>query len=130
MKKETIVRRTWIWANFILISLLGLALTGTAQDEIWERRKDIPTPYTEEKVWGGIGWMGDAMVEGRFYLIGGWDGNSSRFFAVYHTQTDTWIIKEKLPELIFSKPVFSVAACAVNGEIYVIGGAEKGYEID
>ena len=62
MKKETTVGRTWLWAGLILTSLLGLSLTGAAQDSVWTRKTDMPYPTYH---------MGTVIIDGKFYLMTG-----------------------------------------------------------
>ena len=113
MKKETIDGRTRLLASWSLILLLGLSIIGAAQDSTWERKTDMPAENSH---------MGTALVDTKFYLIAGHAGGANRFFKVYDTQRDTWIMKADLPVSIFPEPISSPAACEIDGKIYVMGG--------
>jgi len=117
MKKETIVGRTRLLASWSLILLLGLSIIGAAQDSIWERKTDMPAKNSH---------MGTALVDTKFYLIAGHAGGANRFFKVYDTQRDTWIMKADLPVSIFPEPISSLGACEIDGKIYVMGGGGNG----
>ena len=117
MKKETIVGRTRLLASWSLILLLGLSIIGAAQDSTWERKTDMPAENSH---------MGTALVDTKFYLIAGHAGSSNRFFKVYDTQRDTWIMKADLPVSIFPEPISSPVACEIDGKIYVMGGGGNG----
>ena len=117
MKKETIVGRTRLLASWSLILLLGLSIIGAAQDSTWERKTDMPAENSH---------MGTALVDTKFYLIAGHAGGANRFFKVYDTQRDTWIMKADLPVSIFPEPISSPAACEIDGKIYVMGGGPSG----
>ena len=117
MKKETIVGRTRLLASWSLILLLGLSIIGAAQDSTWERKTDMPAKNSH---------MGTALVDTKFYLIAGHAGGANRFFKVYDTQRDTWIMKADLPVSIFPEPISSPAACEIDGKIYVMGGGPSG----
>jgi len=114
MKKGTTVRRTWLWVSLILTSLLGLLLTGAAQDSVWTRKTDMPYPTYH---------MGTTVIDGKFYLMTGWlGGGASRYFHVYDTQTDTWSRKADIPSSVLPIPISGATACAVDGKIYLMGG--------
>ena len=117
MKKEKIVGRTRLLASWSLILLLGLSIIGAAQDSIWERKTDMPAKNSH---------MGTALVDTKFYLIAGHAGGANRFFKVYDTQRDTWIMKADLPISIFPEPISSLGACEIDGKIYVMGGGGNG----
>ena len=117
MKKEKIVGRTRLLASWSLILLLGLSIIGAAQDSIWERKTDMPAKNSH---------MGTALVDTKFYLIAGHAGGANRFFKVYDTQRDTWIMKADLPVSIFPEPISSLGACEIDGKIYVMGGGGNG----
>ena len=117
MKKETIVGRTRLLASWSLILLLGLSIIGAAQDSTWERKTDMPAENSH---------MGTALVDTKFYLIAGHAGGANRFFKVYDTQRDTWIMKADLPVSIFPEGISSLAACEIDGKIYVMGGGGNG----
>ena len=117
MKKEKIVGRTRLLASWSLILLLGLSIIGAAQDSIWERKTDMPAKNSH---------MGTALVDTKFYLIAGHAGGANRFFKVYDTQRDTWIMKADLPISIFPEPISSLGACEIDGKIYVMGGGGDG----
>ncbi|MDP6597310.1 MAG: kelch repeat-containing protein, partial [Candidatus Poribacteria bacterium] len=114
MKKGTTVGRTWLWVSLILTSLLGLLLTGAAQDSVWTRKTDMPYPTYH---------MGTTVIDGKFYLMTGWlGGGASRYFQVYDTQTDTWSRKADIPSSVLPIPISGATACEVDGKIYLMGG--------
>ena len=119
MRKESADRINRVWNNFILLSLLGLSLTGLAQDKIWMRKSDMPISAS------GIG---TGVIDGKIYVISGWHfaawptGSPVRAFRVYDTQTDTWTVKPDLPSSIFAEPVYYSSVCVIKNEVYVLGG--------
>jgi len=119
MKKGTTVGRTWLWASLILTSLLGLSLTGLAQDSTWMRKSDMPISAS------GIG---TGIIDGKIYVISGWHtpGAPIRAFQVYDTQADTWTVKPDLPSSIFAEPVYYSSVCVIKNEVYVLGGFQDG----
>ena len=114
MRKESADRINRVWNNFILLSLLGLSLTGLAQDKIWIRKSDMPISAS------GIG---TGVIDGKIYVISGWHNQVPiRAFQVYDTQTDTWTVKPDLPSSIFAEPVYYSSVCTIKNEVYVLGG--------
>ena len=76
MRKDSIVINS-ILTGLVIILLFSLVLNGKAENEIWVRKTDMPVPESH---------MGTALVNGKFYLIGGWlGGEPSRFFKIYDT---------------------------------------------
>ena len=61
MRKESADRINRVWNNFTLLSLLGLSLTGLAQDKIWIRKSDMPISAS------GIG---TGVIDGKIYVQG------------------------------------------------------------
>ena len=84
--------------------------------ETWTRKADMPTAR---------GWISpsSAVVDGKIYVIGGWDGRrSTSIVEEYDPATDTWTRKADMPT-----GRDSTATVALDGKIYVIGGAVGGY---
>jgi len=79
--------------------------------DMWTTKADMPTAR---------GWASpsSAVVDGKIYVIGGWDG-SKMILTVeeYDPVTDTWSRKVDMPTRRED-----IAACTVNGKIYAIGG--------
>ena len=83
----------------------------------WKRVSDMPTPRSN---------AGAAVVDGKIYVIGGLAATDRRMEStkilkvveVYDPQTDTWESKQDM-----SQPRLSFGIGAVNGKIYVMGGA-------
>jgi hypothetical protein len=85
--------------------------------DTWTRKADMPTAR---------GWISpsSAVVDGKIYVIGGWDGIGSTPTSIveeYDPATDIWTRKADMPT-----GRDSTATVAVDGKIYVIGGAVGG----
>ena len=59
-----------------------------------------------------------AAIDGKIYIIGGFDENGSSTTTVetYDPMTDKWTISTPLP-----KPLDHTAAASFNGKLYVVG---------
>jgi len=83
--------------------------------ETWTRKADMPTAR---------GWMSpsSAVVDGKIYVIGGWNGRTISTVEVYDPATDTWTRKA---DMLTGRDC--TAMVALDGKIYAIGGAVGGY---
>ena len=86
--------------------------------DTWETKESMPTPRSDLRA---------NVVNGKIYLIGGYDPNvhfepgASTHNEVYDPATDSWFTKEPLPAAV------SLYASAVfEDKIYVIGGYADG----
>ncbi|MFC1712816.1 sigma-70 family RNA polymerase sigma factor [Candidatus Poribacteria bacterium] len=87
---------------------------------IWTKKADIPTSRSG---------LDTAVVNGKIYAIGGitgpWHfedgGIALSSVEEYDPTTDTWARKADMPV-----ETYGLAASALNGKIYVVGGASKG----
>jgi N-acetylneuraminic acid mutarotase len=86
--------------------------------DVWETKTQMPTPRAD---------MCASVVDGEIYLIGGknyW-ADSTIYHEldvneVYDPVNDTWTTVSAIPV-----PTFGYASAAVNGKIYVMGGARQ-----
>lgn len=76
----------------------------------WQERS--PMPAGSERGASGV-----AVIDGRIYVAGGLGGGARAAFSSYDPASDTW---ETLPDL--PKPLDHLAAGAVDGIFYVLGG--------
>jgi N-acetylneuraminic acid mutarotase len=78
--------------------------------DTWTIKADMPT--------GRRDFVGSsAVVDGKIYVIGGWDGSTISTVEEYDPATDTWRRKGDMPTRRCS-----LATVAVDGKIYAIGG--------
>jgi N-acetylneuraminic acid mutarotase len=79
--------------------------------DTWTRKADMPTAR---------GWIqpSSPVVDGKIYVIGGWDGSKSiSTVEEYDPVTDTWTRKSDMPTRRCT-----MATVALDGKIYAIGG--------
>ena len=96
---------------YLLIFIFSiLPSMSLAEENTWTRKADMPTPR-----WG----LSTSVVNGKIYVIGGWDGVDKYLSTVeeYDPATDTWTRKADMPT---ARTWFSTNV--VNGKIYAIGG--------
>jgi N-acetylneuraminic acid mutarotase len=100
-------------------SVLSVVEEYDPATDTWTRKADMPTAR---------GWISpsSAVVDGKIYIIGGWDGRrttgSSPIVEEYDPAADTWTRKANMPT-----GRDSTATVALDGKIYAIGGAVGGY---
>ena len=85
--------------------------------DTWTKKADIPTSRSD---------FDTAAVNGKIYAIGGvtgsyFEGTTLSSVEEYDPATDTWTRKADMPV-----ETRSLAASALNGKIYVVGGASEG----
>ena len=83
--------------------------------DTWTTKADMPTPRAL---------LTCCAINGKIYAVGGGFGpvRDLTFLGtveVYDPATDTWTTKSPMPT-----PRYAYAACAVNGNIYAMGGAD------
>ncbi|RME65397.1 MAG: hypothetical protein D6790_01890, partial [Caldilineae bacterium] len=84
----------------------------------WSTGAAMPQPRAGA---AGVGW------DGKLYVFGGSDGEESHDTVwVYDLATDTWSQRGPMP----GGPRWGGGAVAVDGRIYIIGGAETGDRVD
>lgn len=77
----------------------------------WTTGAPMPTPRGTRNL---------AVVNGKIYAIGGWNGVSSlATVEEYNPSTDSWVSKQSLPS---PQGVMASGSIVVNGKIYAIGG--------
>ena len=93
----------------VLVSLLAvIPAAGASDDDCWVELKSMPTARWE---------LGVAVVDGKIYAIGGYNGSYVGTNEVYDTETDTWTTKTPMPT-----PRSAFAIAVYQNKIYVIGG--------
>jgi N-acetylneuraminic acid mutarotase len=86
--------------------------------DTWETKESMPTPRSDLRA---------NVVNGKIYLIGGYDPNvhfepgASTHNEVYDPATDSWSTKKPLPA-----PTSNYASAVFGDKIYVIGGFIEG----
>src|SRR6201984_2918031 len=101
------------WRTIItaLLASLVFATAALAQMPINPWKKAAPFPEPDEELYG-------AAVNGKMYVIGGWDDGKARGANYeYDPATDKWTKKQSRP-----RPAHHAALTAANGKIYVLGG--------
>jgi len=103
-----------VLAGLIVITLLGVSVIGTAQEDTWTRKADMPTAraisstsWVNEKIYA----IGGAMLVGGLQV-------PLAIVEEYNPTTDTWRKKADMPTARFW-----LSTSVVNGKIYAIGGA-------
>jgi len=102
-----------IKATITLLLTLSLLLTVAvhcvlAAEDFWATKASMPTAR--------IG-LGAAVVDGKIYAIGGYNGNYLSTNEMYDPDTDTWATKTPMPT-----PRSNFGTAVVENKIYVIGG--------
>jgi N-acetylneuraminic acid mutarotase/Flp pilus assembly protein TadD len=101
------------WRTIItaLLASLVFATAALAQMPINPWKKAAPFPEPDEELYG-------AAVNGKMYVIGGWDDGKARGANYeYDPATDKWTKKQSMP-----RPAHHAALATANGKIYVLGG--------
>jgi RNA polymerase sigma factor (sigma-70 family) len=80
--------------------------------DTWTTKADMPTPRLS---------LATAVVDGRIYVIGGWNNAELSSVEVYDPATDTWTKEADMPT---ARKWLSTSA--VDGKIYAIGGTTIG----
>jgi len=92
----------------------GIVEEYDPSSDTWEGKSPMPTPR-----WG----LASAVIAGQIYAVGGSRAcphiivNPSSGLEVYDPSTDTWSAKTPMPT-----PRWDLAAAAVGGKVYAIGG--------
>jgi N-acetylneuraminic acid mutarotase len=97
-------------------SVLSVVEEYDPATDTWTRKADMPTAR---------GWISpsSAVVDGKIYVIGGWNGRRTiSTVEVYDPTTDTWTRKANM---LTGRD--STATVVLDGKIYAIGGAVGGY---
>jgi hypothetical protein len=101
-------------AVIILLLVLSFSLSTIVvpsvlcAEDSWETMADMPTAREGSGV---------AVVDGKIYAIGGWNGGFLSTNEMYDPETDTWTTKQPMPT---ARCYFAIAV--YMNKIYVIGG--------
>jgi len=90
-----------------ILSTISLPLVNATEDS-WETMEPMPTARSG---------FGVAVVGGKIYAIGGFNGTALSTNEMYDPEMDTWTTKESMPTTRYG---FGIAV--VDGKIYVIAG--------
>jgi N-acetylneuraminic acid mutarotase len=88
-------------------SILSIPLVMAAEDS-WETLEPMPTARCS---------FGVAVVDGKIYAIGGWNGSYLNTNEMYDPATDTWTTKRSMPTARSGH-----AIAVYQNKIYIIGG--------
>jgi len=95
-------------------------INSTVMADSWEKKADMPMPRYRHK---------SVEVNGKIYVIGGYNIGVTKRVQAYDPATDTWIDKASMPVEMSN---FSI--CAIDEKIYVIKGSTNAicdlYEYD
>jgi len=96
----------------------GYVYTGRTvySNELWVTKTQMPTPRS---------YFAAAAVNGKIYVIGGYDFNTYGRLATveeYDPATNTWALT---PKASMQAPRSGLAAAVVNNKIYAIGGRDE-----
>jgi len=90
---------------------LAFVTSALAQMPTSPWKKGAPFPEPDEELYG-------VAVNGKLYVIGGWDnGNARGANYEYNPTTDRWTKKSPMP-----RPAHHAALASANGKVYVLGG--------
>jgi N-acetylneuraminic acid mutarotase len=92
------------------IVAINSVLATTIDEDSWTTKTAMPTARSG---------LGVAVVNGKIYAIGGYNGSYLGTNEEYDPATDTWTTKAPMPT-----PRSSFAIAVVQNKIYVIGGKE------
>lgn len=95
-----------LFISFVISSLI-VPLVLAAEDS-WTTMEPMPTARSG---------LGVAVVDGKIYAIGGYNGSYLNVNEMYDPETDTWTTKQPL---LTARAWFAIAA--YGGRIYAIGG--------
>ncbi len=109
MKKNKLTVALLLVLSFILPTF-PLPLVNATED-YWTTLEPMPTARRR---------LGVAVVDGKIYVIGGYNGTALSTNEMYDTETDTWTTKEPMPSARYG---FGIAV--VDDKIYVIGGCSR-----
>ena len=88
--------------------LFGIEKVTAQEADSWATLEPMPTARTG---------LGVAVVDGKIYAIGGYNGSSVAVNEMYDPGTDTWTFKELMPT-----PRSNFAIAVYRNKIYCIGG--------
>jgi N-acetylneuraminic acid mutarotase len=106
MKKITTTIALLLVLLFVL-QAFSLPLVNATEDS-WTTLEPMPTARSG---------LGVAVVDGKIYAIGGYNGSYLRTNEMYDPETDTWTTKTSMPT-----PRHSFGIAVYQNKIYVIGG--------
>ncbi len=107
MKKKTVSIKVLLLVFTLFSSTFSIAIVG-ATDDSWTTMEPMPTARSS---------FGVAVVAGKIYAIGGYNGSLLGTNEMYDIETDTWTTKTPMPTARHS---FAIAV--YQNKIYVIGG--------
>ncbi len=101
-----------ITASRLIVSPAYASDTANAsqkpKEDSWKTMAPMPTPRE---------YFGTAVVDGKIYTIGGYDGKITNVTEVYDPATNQWTTKASMPT-----PRYQFAAAVYQGKIYCMGG--------
>lgn len=102
-----------IKATITLLLALFLLLTVTvhcvlAAEDFWTTKEPMPTARVT---------LGAAVVDGKIYAIGGYNGSYLSTNEMYDPATDSWVTKTSM-----LTPRSKFGTAVVENKIYIIGG--------
>lgn len=114
MKEEG--TREFLVSGFILLlafsvvaaPFLAIETVNAQEGGSWTTLEPMPTARTG---------FGVAVIDGKIYAIGGYNGNYLRTNEIYDTETDTWTTKKPMPT-----PRSGGAVAVYQNKIYMFGG--------
>jgi N-acetylneuraminic acid mutarotase len=90
-----------------IVSTFSIPIVRATEDS-WTTLEPMPTARSS---------LGVAVVDGKIYAIGGWNGSYLAINEMYDPDTDTWTTKQSMPT-----ERTGPAIAVFNNKIYVIGG--------
>jgi N-acetylneuraminic acid mutarotase len=93
---------------FVFCLVLPISSVFATEEDSWTTLEPMPTARTG---------FGVAVIDGKVYAIGGYNGNYLRTNEIYDIETDTWTTKKPMPT-----PRSSCAIAVYQNKIYMFGG--------
>lgn len=94
----------------LLFLLIFPPSAAQGEDDFWATMRSMPTARSR---------LGVAVVDGKIYAIGGYNGSYLNTNEMYDPATDTWTTKEPMPT-----PRCDFGIAVYQNKIYCIGGEE------
>jgi len=108
LKTKTRTTAVLVVTLFLVTSVFSVPIVAAVED-FWTTKEPMPTERMS---------IGLAVVDGKIYAIGGYNGDYLNTTEMYDPTTDTWTTKASMPT-----PRTNFAIAVVQNKIFAIGGS-------